>query len=109
MTKELIAKLVSGELEMVYASPETHFGYVYCTLRPKNPIVVLATEEQIKETAHLIVETNKDKARQWYERPQLIGWFVGQTLKAFHGNADPRLVENVCNNVLRNFIGTTQC
>ncbi len=100
--KKLIEDLTSGKLEFVYVSPE-QYGYWYCTVRQTNPEKKLASEEQIKETVSILVKTNKDKTEQVLNKPQQIGWFVGKTMQAFYGNADPRLVLKICQSEIMAF------
>jgi len=39
-----------------------------------------------------IIAANPDKAEQVREKPQMIGWFVGQVMKASQGKANPKAV-----------------
>ncbi|PTW61447.1 aspartyl/glutamyl-tRNA(Asn/Gln) amidotransferase subunit B [Breoghania corrubedonensis] len=48
-----------------------------------------------------IVDANPDKAAQAKEKPGLLGWFVGQVMKASQGKANPQAV----NELLRKKIG----
>ncbi len=48
-----------------------------------------------------IVEANPDKAAQAREKPGLLGWFVGQVMKASQGKANPKAV----NDLLKQKIG----
>lgn len=43
-----------------------------------------------------LFEQNPDKVQQARERPQLIGWFVGQAMKKLLIPADPKLVNDIC-------------
>jgi aspartyl-tRNA(Asn)/glutamyl-tRNA(Gln) amidotransferase subunit B len=48
-----------------------------------------------------IVAANQDKVAQAKAKPALIGWFVGQVMKATGGKASPQAV----NDLLRNKLG----
>jgi aspartyl-tRNA(Asn)/glutamyl-tRNA(Gln) amidotransferase subunit B len=48
-----------------------------------------------------ILAANPDKAEQARAKPALLGWFVGQVLKATGGKANPQSV----NDVLRKKLG----
>jgi aspartyl-tRNA(Asn)/glutamyl-tRNA(Gln) amidotransferase subunit B len=39
-----------------------------------------------------IVAANPDKAAQAKEKPAMVGWFVGQVMKASGGKANPQTV-----------------
>jgi Asp-tRNA(Asn)/Glu-tRNA(Gln) amidotransferase B subunit len=54
-----------------------------------------------------LIEQNPDKAQQAKERPPLIGWFVGQTMKRLLIPADPKLVLNACQDRLSRFVPVT--
>lgn len=94
--EEATERFMSGELEIVYATEPTENSFIYCTLCPKDKKVKLATEQQIEQTVELLIKTYPEKTKQVKDKPALLGWFVGQTMKAFAGRADPRTVERVC-------------
>ena len=48
-----------------------------------------------------IMAANPDKVQQAIEKPNMIGWFVGQVMKATGGKANPQAV----NELLRKKIG----
>lgn len=39
-----------------------------------------------------LITDNPDRLRQVLEKEQLIGWFVGQTMKMLNGNGNPKLI-----------------
>lgn len=39
-----------------------------------------------------LMDRHPDKVEQAQGNPALVGWFVGQVMKALDGNADPRFV-----------------
>ncbi|AXS40291.1 Asp-tRNA(Asn)/Glu-tRNA(Gln) amidotransferase subunit GatB [Breoghania sp. L-A4] len=55
----------------------------------------------IEAIVNEIVEANPEKAEQAREKPGLLGWFVGQVMKASQGKANPKAV----NDLLRKKIG----
>jgi aspartyl-tRNA(Asn)/glutamyl-tRNA(Gln) amidotransferase subunit B len=45
--------------------------------------------------ADKIIAANPDKAAQVKERPQAIGWFVGQVMRETGGKANPAAVNEI--------------
>ena len=52
----------------------------------------LAAIEQVIDE---IIAKNPDKVQQAKLKPTLLGWFVGQTMKAFRGTANPKAVNDL--------------
>ena len=79
------------------------FSTGFAVLRPGERIdprylaYVLGSRQVIDE----IVATNPDKVVRARENPQLVGWFVGQVMKASGGKANPQAV----NELLRKKLG----
>ncbi len=63
--------------------------------------------KQVSDTGALekivdeLIAANPDKAGQVKEKPKMIGWFVGQVMKASQGKANPQMV----NQILREKLG----
>ncbi len=55
----------------------------------------------IEKAVDEIIAANADKAEQVKDKPNMIGWFVGQVMKATQGKANPRAV----NELLRKKLG----
>ena len=57
--------------------------------------------EQITDTSALervvkdVLAKNPDKAAQAKERPKMLGWFVGEVMKATSGKANPQLAQEI--------------
>jgi aspartyl-tRNA(Asn)/glutamyl-tRNA(Gln) amidotransferase subunit B len=49
----------------------------------------------IEKAVDDIVAANPDKAAQVRAKPQMIGWFVGQVMKASGGKANPQAVNDL--------------
>jgi aspartyl-tRNA(Asn)/glutamyl-tRNA(Gln) amidotransferase subunit B len=49
----------------------------------------------IEKAVDDIVAANPDKAAQARAKPQMIGWFVGQVMKASGGKANPQAVNDL--------------
>ncbi|GAB4234509.1 MAG: Asp-tRNA(Asn)/Glu-tRNA(Gln) amidotransferase subunit GatB [Methyloligellaceae bacterium] len=49
----------------------------------------------IEAIVDAVIAANADKAEQARARPQMIGWFVGQVMKASGGKANPRAVNDI--------------
>ena len=68
---------------------------------PPNEIVARDSLAQTKDTGAIeaavdaIVAANPDKAQAAREKPQAIGWFVGQVMKATGGKANPAAVNAI--------------
>ena len=48
--------------------------------------------DRVAAALAVIMVDNPDKVAQAKERPQLIGWFIGQVMKKLNGSADPQEV-----------------
>jgi len=57
--------------------------------------------KQVSDTAAIvglvddILRQNPEKAQQAKEKPALLGWFVGQVMKASSGKANPQAVNSM--------------
>jgi aspartyl-tRNA(Asn)/glutamyl-tRNA(Gln) amidotransferase subunit B len=49
----------------------------------------------IEQAVDAIIAANPDKAAQAREKPQLVGWFVGQVMKSSGGKANPQAVNDL--------------
>ena len=49
-----------------------------------------------------IIENNPDQVEALAEKPNLIGWFVGQTMKETQGKANPKTVNEILRKKLLN-------
>jgi aspartyl-tRNA(Asn)/glutamyl-tRNA(Gln) amidotransferase subunit B len=49
----------------------------------------------IEKAVEDIVAANPDKVAQVRDKPQMIGWFVGQVMKASGGKANPQAVNDL--------------
>ncbi|MDD9330607.1 MAG: Asp-tRNA(Asn)/Glu-tRNA(Gln) amidotransferase GatCAB subunit B, partial [Bartonella sp.] len=49
----------------------------------------------IERAVDEIIINNPDKVSQAREKPALIGWFVGQVMKATEGKANPQTVNKL--------------
>ena len=49
-----------------------------------------------------IIENNPDQVEALAEKPNLIGWFVGQTMKETQGKANPKTVNEILSKKLLN-------
>ncbi|MFW6077068.1 MAG: Asp-tRNA(Asn)/Glu-tRNA(Gln) amidotransferase subunit GatB [Hyphomicrobiales bacterium] len=55
----------------------------------------------IEQAVDAVIAANPDKVEQVKAKPAMLGWFVGQVMKASHGKANPRAV----NETLRRKLG----
>jgi aspartyl-tRNA(Asn)/glutamyl-tRNA(Gln) amidotransferase subunit B len=55
----------------------------------------------IEQAIDAIIAANPDKAAQAQAKPAVLGWFVGQVMKASQGKANPQAV----NEILRRKLG----
>jgi aspartyl-tRNA(Asn)/glutamyl-tRNA(Gln) amidotransferase subunit B len=49
----------------------------------------------IEKAVDAVIAANPDKVEQAKEKPALIGWFVGQVMKATGGKASPQVVNEL--------------
>ena len=54
----------------------------------------------IEAAVKAVVEGNPDKVAAYKEKPTLFGWFVGQTMKATGGKANPKAVNDILRKAL---------
>lgn len=54
----------------------------------------------IEKTVDEIIAANPEKVEQAKEKPSLLGWFVGQVMKASGGKANPKAVNEILKNKL---------
>ena len=57
---------------------------------------------EIESIIDKIIENNPDQVEALEEKPNLIGWFVGQTMKETQGKANPKTVNKILNKKLLN-------
>ena len=57
---------------------------------------------EIEAIIDKIIENNPDQVNALSEKPNLIGWFVGQTMKETGGKANPKTVNEILNKKLLN-------
>ena len=57
---------------------------------------------EIESIIDKIIENNPDQVEALEEKPNLIGWFVGQTMKESQGKANPKTVNEILNKKLLN-------
>jgi aspartyl-tRNA(Asn)/glutamyl-tRNA(Gln) amidotransferase subunit B len=55
----------------------------------------LTDSDAIERAVREIIEANPDKAKQAKSKPNLLGWFVGQVMKATGGKANPQTVNEL--------------
>lgn len=57
---------------------------------------------EIESIIDKIIENNPDQVESLEEKPNLIGWFVGQTMKETQGKANPKTVNEILSKKLLN-------
>jgi len=57
---------------------------------------------EIESIIDKIIENNSDQVEALAEKPNLIGWFVGQTMKETQGKANPKTVNEILSKKLLN-------
>ena len=58
--------------------------------------------DEIEAIIDKIIESNPDQVNALSEKPNLIGWFVGQTMKETGGKANPKTVNEILDKKLLN-------
>lgn len=77
------------------------FEIMFSTGRDPAEIVKAQGLEQVTDTGAIekvvdeIVSANPDKVAQYREKPKMLGWFVGQVMKATGGKANPQTVNEL--------------
>ncbi|MBO9500653.1 Asp-tRNA(Asn)/Glu-tRNA(Gln) amidotransferase subunit GatB [Brevundimonas sp. A19_0] len=77
------------------------FEYVWAGEGPPRHVVEARGLKQVTDTGAIekavdeIIAANPDKAAAVAEKPQAIGWFVGQVMKATGGKANPAAVNEI--------------
>lgn len=71
-----------------------------CAYALPDPVPV----DRVQNALGVIIMDNPDKVEQAKQRPELIGWFVGQTMKKLNGQADP---DEVFEKAMLAFTGST--
>jgi aspartyl-tRNA(Asn)/glutamyl-tRNA(Gln) amidotransferase subunit B len=104
----IIASTASGEISRSQA--KTLFKYVIeSDDRTKDPRVIMeehgikqiTDKGAIEKAVDEVIAANPDKVEQAKQKPKMIGWFVGQVMKATGGKASPQAV----NELLREKLG----
>ena len=67
----------------------------------KHGLVQVSDTGAIESVVDALIAANPDKAAAVAEKPQAIGWFVGQVMKETGGKANPATV----NDILRRKLG----
>ncbi len=49
----------------------------------------------IESVVDRLIEENPDKVEQYRAKPKMLGWFVGQVMKAMKGKANPAIVNDI--------------
>jgi len=57
---------------------------------------------EIERIIDKIIKNNPSQVEALAEKPNLIGWFVGQTMKETQGKANPKTVNEILNKKLLN-------
>jgi aspartyl-tRNA(Asn)/glutamyl-tRNA(Gln) amidotransferase subunit B len=82
IAKEVFERMTAGE-----GSPEA--------IVEKHGLVQVTDTGAIEAVADKIIAANPDKAAQVRDRPQAIGWFVGQVMRETGGKANPAAVNEI--------------
>jgi aspartyl-tRNA(Asn)/glutamyl-tRNA(Gln) amidotransferase subunit B len=61
----------------------------------KHGLVQVTDTGALEASIDVLIATNPDKAAQVKEKPQAIGWFVGQVMKETGGKANPAAVNDI--------------
>ena len=65
-----------------------------------NDMKQVSDEGQIEKIIEAIMQSNPDQVRALEEKPNLMGWFVGQVMKQTQGKANPQKVNEILNKKL---------
>lgn len=71
---------------------------IYCSTENDPEVLTHAISfPNINKIADQLISLHSDKWRQCKEKPNLLGWFVGQAMKMTNGRADPTLLRKTFN------------
>lgn len=65
-----------------------------------NDMKQVSNEGEIEKIIEAIMQSNPDQVRALEEKPNLMGWFVGQVMKQTQGKANPQKVNEILNKKL---------
>ena len=65
-----------------------------------NDMKQVSDEGEIEKIIEAIMQSNPDQVRALEEKPNLMGWFVGQVMKQTQGKANPQKVNEILNKKL---------
>ena len=60
----------------------------------------VSDEGEIEKIIDSIIELNPEQVKALEDKPNLMGWFVGQVMKETQGKANPQKVNDILNNKL---------
>jgi len=66
----------------------------------KHGLVQVTDTGAIEQAIEQIMADNPDKVEAAKDKPQAIGWFVGQVMKATGGKANPKIVNETLKRLL---------
>jgi len=72
------------------------------TIVDENNMKQVNDSSEIESIIDKIIESNPDQVEALTEKPNLIGWFVGQTMKESQGKANPKTVNEILSKKLLN-------
>ena len=65
-----------------------------------NDMKQVSDQDEIEKIIEAIMQSNPDQVRALEEKPNLMGWFVGQVMKQTQGKANPQKVNEILNKKL---------
>ena len=84
------SKIAREVFERMWAGEGSPAGIV-----EKHGLVQVTDTGAIEAVADKIIAANPDKAAQVKDKPQMIGWFVGQVMRETQGKANPAAVNEI--------------
>lgn len=96
---ELILRIsenvISGKIAKSVFEEMTQTGNSADEIIARSGLKQISDKGEIESICDSIIEQNLDKVAQLSQKPKMLGWFVGEVMKATQGKANPKLVNDI--------------
>ena len=97
--KEILSYLINSEISSKMA--KSLFDLVWTTKKSPSELIEehsmkqVTDHDHIKKIIDIIIEENPQQVEKVSSNPKIMGWFVGQVMKASNGKADPKVANQL--------------
>jgi len=95
---EITGRIAKDLIDMLWSTPGDPRKIV-----EERGLKLVTDTRAVERAIDAVIAANPDKVREAVVKPKLAAWFIGQTMKATGGKADPRVV----NEMVRARLGLT--